>query len=182
MAKLARLLSSIAALAVCSCSEVHNLRDMSSVSIETRHGITMVNDTIFSGALVSPIEVRGYRHGKEHGTWKKFHSDGSLAELRYFRNGKKSGMYQAWWDNGQLRSEYHFANDEYDGLCRDWTRTGQLIRQMNYENGHEKGMQQLWDTDGTIRANYVAKNGRNYGLTGVKACATLWKGDSVSVH
>jgi hypothetical protein len=48
---------------------------------------------------------------------------------------------------------------------------------MNFHQGHEQGLQQLWQSDGKLWANYEARNGRNYGLVGVKGCATLWKDD-----
>lgn len=170
MARLALLLSSI--ILFSSCREKVQVYDLTSVSVRSARGITLVNDTIFTGTLISPFEIQSYIDGREHGTWKKFYPYKNIAEIRRYDHGKKTGVYQSWWENGQPRSEWHFSNDEYNGLCMDWSRTGQLIRKMNYKNGHEEGTQQMWDDDGTIRANYVAKNGRNYGLTGVKSCVS----------
>ncbi len=185
----APLLSSIfIAIVMMSC---HSGRvvDIETVSVSTSRGITRVNDTIFTGTLVrfyagsrDTMTIASFNDGREHGTWKTYHAGNTLAEVRQYDDGKKTGIYRSWYGNGQIRAEYHYANDEYHGLCQDWSADGQIVRRMNYKNGYESGMQQLWDDDGAIRANYVAKNGRNYGLTGVKSCATIWKSDSVRVH
>ena len=128
---------------------------MCGVTIKTNRGITTVNDTIFTGTLVA------------------FHNNSSdTIEVQNYEDGMKSGVQTRWWSHGMKKSEYHFKNNEFDGVCRDWSANGTLIRQMNYADGHEKGLQQLWDDDGTLRANYVARNGRNYGLAGVKSCVT----------
>ena len=36
--------------------------------------------------------------------------------------------------------------------------------------GYEEGSQKAWWQNGVIRANYVVKNGRRYGLIGLKLC------------
>jgi hypothetical protein len=36
------------------------------------------------------------------------------------------------------------------------------------------GAQIAWYPNGKLRLNYVVRNGRQYGLTGVKNCATVW--------
>jgi len=39
-------------------------------------------------------------------------------------------------------------------------------------------MQTMWKRDGKLAMNYFARDGRNYGITGVKSCENLW--DSVN--
>jgi antitoxin component YwqK of YwqJK toxin-antitoxin module len=148
------------------------VRDRAQVTVRTSRGITTVNDTVFSGTLIGLHRYENYLNGREHGIWKTYFTNNQLSEVREYDHGRKTGVYRSWWENGQLRSEYHFEDNEYNGACMDWSPAGQLIRKMNYVNGYETGRQQMWDDDGTIRANYVAKNGRNYGLTGVKNCVS----------
>jgi antitoxin component YwqK of YwqJK toxin-antitoxin module len=191
MAKLVQSLSStLICIIVVSCQvKEQRIVNANSVHVKTSGGITFVNDTIFSGTLIyyyedstDTLSIQNYNNGREHGSWKRFYEKNKTAEMREFSHGKKVGVLRSWWPNGQQRSEYTFANDEYNGACRDWSADGILTRYMNYIEGHENGLQKLWDDNGRIRANYVARNGRNYGLTGVKACATIWTGDSLRVH
>jgi len=156
--------SILVVMILCSCSNKRVIRNVDEVSVKTSRGITTVDDTIFTGTLIA------------------FNDSGDTTEVSNYRNGKKTGIQARWWENGVKRSEYNYNNNEFQGISRDWTQTGLLVRQMNYDNGHENGLQQLWDDDGKIRANYVARNGRNYGLTGVKGCGTVWDEDSVRVH
>ncbi len=175
----------------CAANEKPSTRFINSQLDDVRSsgGILYVNDSIFSGILFSlqpngkdTLEIQEFRNGREHGVWKTFDKDGELQSKRFFRDGKKEGMYEAWWENGRKKLEYHFMEGEYEGNCKEWTAQGVLIKNMNYNKGHEDGRQQMWDASGKIWANYEARNGRNYGMTGVKACATLWKNDSVSVR
>jgi antitoxin component YwqK of YwqJK toxin-antitoxin module len=164
--------------------------DLETDLLRTEKGITYHDQKPFSGVAIQfyssstddTAEVRSYRNGKEHGAWKQFYPYHTPKEVRFFENGKKEGVYQTWWENGKLKSEYWFENDEYQGTCRDWNATGRLVRVKNYDRGQEVGMQQMWDDNGNLWANYEVRNGRNYGITGIKGCATLWQGDSVSVH
>ena len=183
----------IAALALLAqCSEQRpNLQTLNADSVELRasQGILYVDGEAYSGTLYSlyentidTVEVRNYLQGKEDGIWRSYHANGRIQSVRYFNHGKKEGQYKAWWEDGSIRLDYNFSNDEYEGAVKDWSASGILTKNMHYRKGHEDGLQQQWDATGKIWANYEARNGRNYGITGVKACATLWKNDSVSAH
>jgi antitoxin component YwqK of YwqJK toxin-antitoxin module len=186
MEQRARYLNNISWLAgvlLAACAQPpHQVFNRDEVTTRTQAGITYVNNQPFSGTLfrlfpasTDTMQIENYKDGKEEGEWKQFYPHHQLKEKRYFKKGKKEGLYQAWWENGQLKSEHHFSQDEYEGNCKDWSPRGLLVRNMNFHQGHEQGLQQLWQSDGTLWANYEARNGRNYGLVGVKGCATLWK-------
>lgn len=151
-------------------------------------GRTSIAGEYFTGILYTlhknskdTASIKSFKNGKPHGVWKEFYRDGSLRSQRHFKDGEKQGVYEAWWADGKIRLSYNFLDDEYEGNCRDWSETGQLLKSMNYKQGYEQGRQQQWDANGNLWANYEARNGRNYGLNGTKACATLWK-DSVAIH
>ncbi len=172
----------LACLVLAACAQSPSVvfnRD--EVNVHTQAGITYVNDQVFTGTLFQvsakgdTLAIENYENGKPDGAWIQYYDNRHLKEKRFFENGKKVGFYQAWWENGQLKSQYHFANDEYEGNCKDWSAQGMLVRNMNFHEGHEQGLQQLWQSDGKLWANYEARNGRNFGLVGVKGCATLWK-------
>ena len=190
MARRVQFLSSILLLtSLFGCRDDNRIVNADRAMVTTSHGITRVDGMAFTGTLVvtdpqsgDTISRSRFRDGLEDGRWERFYRRGVLAETRDYDHGRKAGMFQAWWPNGVLRSEYYFKDGEYDGPSRDWSDNGILVRHMNYRKGYENGRQQLWDDDGTLRANYVARNGRNYGLTGVKGCATIWEKDSVRTH
>ena len=124
----------------------------------------LYHDTLFSGVLYEMYNEKDtalsekYLDGLRNNISRKWFPSGKLSEERSYVNGKRIGIHQGWYPDGKKRFLYHFVNDEVDGLAED---------------GHESGMQTAWESDGSIMANYMAKNGRNYGLTGVKNCKNV---------
>lgn len=160
-----------------------------SVEVVSRKGLTYVNGILYSGILYTKYphtsdaaSWRAFDNGKEEGMHREFYSNRKRKSIRYFDHGTKEGLYEGWWENGKKRLEYSFEKNEYHGSCKEWTEQGVMIRNMHYRKGHEEGRQQIWDTNGKLLANYESRNGRNYGLTGVKGCATIWDKDSVRAH
>lgn len=127
-------------------------------------------DTAFVGAFL---------HGKPEGTHTQRYENKQLKEVRHYENGWQEGTQQGWYADGKPRFLYKFKNDVYQGIVKQWYPSGRLSVHFNYEQGQEAGRQQMWYSDGNLKANYVARNGRNYGLTGVKNCENVW--DSVKV-
>ena len=117
--------------------------------------------------------ITHFKEGKEQGSSKVWYENGQLAEQRFYNKGKKEGIHRAWWLDGKPRFEYHFKNDEHHEVQRDWFPNGRLAEVFHYQNGHEEGPQQMWFDDGTLKANYVIKDGRRYGLPGVKNCVSV---------
>lgn len=151
-----------------------------SIAIYTQTGITYVNDTPFSGKVITyylntkdTAEIRMYKNGKEDGRWTQYYPNQHLKAVRFFSNGNKTGNYSAWWPNGVKQLNYTFRNNEYEGTCTEWDAQGQKIKEMNYQQGHEEGAQQAWYADGNIKFNYVAASGRRYGLMGTKNCKNV---------
>ena len=134
----------------------------------------------FSGyryALYSPrdtSEMIPFWRGKEEGVARYWHPNGSLREKRFFKQGKREGTHYGWWENGKPSFVYHFKADLHQGLAYTWHFNGKLASIFNYTQGQEDSQQKAWYDNGVLRLNYVARNGRQYGLTGVKNCATVW--------
>lgn len=61
---------------------------------------------------------------------------------------------------------------ELQGIANEWYRNGQPYKAFHYKMGYENGSQKMWWENGIIRANYVVKQGRRYGLIGLKLCMT----------
>lgn len=122
-------------------------------------------DSLFSGS---------YLNGKEEGIFKKWYPNRQLAETRIYIDGNKEGFHQGWWENGKRKFEYHFLNAENNGELKEWAKTGQPYRFFHYRMGQEEGSQKMWWANGTIRANYVIRNGKKYGLLGLKICSNSY--------
>lgn len=114
--------------------------------------------------------LHGYFNGVQEGLQKKWHGKGLPAEERLYINGKKEGIQKGWWPNGKPKFYYTAYNNEYNGEFKEWYETGLLAKQFHYVNGQEEGSQRLWWDNQTVRANYVIKNGKKYGLIGLKIC------------
>ncbi len=126
-----------------------------------RYGLYENRDTSF---------IQSYFNGVEEGFQRKWHSNKQLSEERFYINGKKEGLHRGWWPNGKLKFHFTVYNDKYEGEFKEWIDNGLLVKYFHYEDGNEMGSQRLWWGDGTVRANYVIKNGRKYGLLGLKTC------------
>lgn len=120
----------------------------------------------------------GYFNGVQEGIQKKWYGNGSIAEERLYINGKKEGIQKGWWPNEKPKFYYTAYNNEYNGEFKEWYATGLLAKEFHYVNGQEEGSQRLWWDNQTVRANYVIKNGKKYGLIGLKICVNSY--DSIA--
>ncbi|CAN5598553.1 hypothetical protein BH09BAC4_BH09BAC4_04780 [soil metagenome] len=122
-------------------------------------------DTAFVGA---------FREGRAEGKHRHWHANHQPKEVRQYQNGWQQGEQRGWYESGKPAFIYHFQNDVYEGSLKEWYPNGRLARNGNYHEGHENGPQKIWFAEGVLKANYVARNGRNYGFTGVKNCVNVW--------
>lgn len=126
-----------------------------------RYKLSATGDTAF---------IQSYFNGVEEGTQKKWYPGGRLAEERFYINGKKQGSHKAWWPDGKPKYSFQALDDKYEGEFSSWYPSGLLEKQFHYVNGQEEGSQRLWWDNGTVRANYVIRQGKKYGLIGLKTC------------
>lgn len=114
--------------------------------------------------------IKSYLNGLEEGYQKKWYLNQQLAEERIYDAGKKEGLQQGWWPDGKQKFRYTATHDVCIGELKEWNSNGLLNKDFNYVNGQEEGSEKMWWDDGTIRANYVIRNGKRYGLLGIKIC------------
>ena len=145
-------------------------------------GFTLNQDTIFfnnakySGFVYSlynekdTMQLAGFLNGLEEGVQKKWYPNKQIASVRMYHAGKKIGKHLGFWENGQPQFEFYFEDGEHHSIAKEWYQNGQPYRTFHYEHGYEQGSQKMWWENGIIRANYVIKNGRRYGLIGLKLC------------
>jgi len=126
-----------------------------------RYALYPTGDTAF---------VRSYFNGVEEGLQRIWYPNSQLAEERFYINGKKEGIHQGWWPTGKQKFYFEAYSNEYNGEFKEWYASGVLGKYFHYVNGHEEGSEKLWWDNGTVRANYVIRNGKKYGLLGLKTC------------
>lgn len=114
--------------------------------------------------------LQSYFNGVEEGSQKKWYPGKILSEERFYINGKKEITHSSWWPDGKQKMYFEARDDEYNGVFKEWYATGLPGKEFHYVNGKEEGSQKLWWDNGTIRANYVVRNGKKYGLLGLKIC------------
>lgn len=164
-----------------ACNEnkpVHNYNyyGADTTTIKAVNGIGFVHGKVFTGILFKlnnsfdTLFSICYQNGLKEGRSMLYYPNGSLREERYFSAGKKTGTAHSYWPAGQLKFTYHYYNDLYEGVQEEWFQNGKCYSRKNFLNGYENGMQQCWDSTGLLLANYEARNGRNYGIIGVKHC------------
>ena len=122
--------------------------------------------------------LQSYFNGVEEGNQKKWYPNRQMQEERFYINGKKEGVHKGWWPDGKEKFVFTAYDDKYDGEFEEWYASGLLAKYFHYEIGQEEGSQRLWWDNGSVRANYVIRNGKKYGLIGLKICVNPY--DSIS--
>ena len=136
------------------------------------------HDKKYSGYIYDHFEngdtayVGSYLNGIEEGVFKKWYRTNQLAEYRAYHEGKKVGKHVGFWEDGQPKFDFNFIAGELHGESNEWYPNGQAYKAFHYKMGYENGSQKMWWENGIIRANYVVKEGRRYGLIGLKLCMT----------
>ena len=135
-------------------------------------------DKKYSGYIYDRFEngdsafVGSYLNGIEEGVFKKWYRNNQLGEYRTYHSGKKVGKHVGFWEDGQPKFDFNFIAGELHGESNEWYPNGQAYKAFHYKMGYENGSQKMWWENGIIRANYVVKQGRRYGLIGLKLCMT----------
>ncbi len=114
--------------------------------------------------------LQSYFNGVEEGYQKKWYPNHQLQEERFYINGKKEGFHKGWWPNGKEKILFEANGDKYEGEFKEWYSSGLLQKCFHYKNGQEEGSERLWWDNGSVRANYVIREGKKYGLIGLKTC------------
>lgn len=142
------------------------------------HGDTLFHHEIkYSGFLKKTYpnndtaSYGGYLNGLKEGEHKAWYPGKQLMETRWYVQEMKTGIHKGYWEDGKPRFEYAFEKGEHQGPAKEWYQNGQPYREFHYDKGYEEGSQKMWWENGVIRANYVVKNGRRFGLIGLKLCA-----------
>lgn len=161
-----------------------NYRPAGDSSFKMHQDTVYYGDHYFTGYRYSlyengdTAELQSYFNGVEEGFQKRWYPNRQPAALRFYINGKKEGTHQTWWEDGKPKMSFTAYHNEYEGEFREWYASGLPAKDFHYVNGQEEGSEKLWWSDGKIRANYVIRDGKKYGLLGLKICMNPY--DSIS--
>lgn len=114
--------------------------------------------------------VASFAKGLLEGIQKKYYPKHILAESRNYHRGEKIGRHVGFWENSLPKFDYYFEKNEHQGSFKEWYNNGKPFKYFHYSKGYESGSQRMWWENGIIRANYYVKNGRRFGLIGLKLC------------
>ncbi|GAB3046588.1 hypothetical protein GCM10027185_58110 [Spirosoma pulveris] len=152
---------------------------------QKREGKLWRHDTLFSGWYYQlwptgdTAFVGAYDQGKAEGLHRQWYTNRRLQAIRRYKKGWQEGEQRGWYQSGKPAFIYTFKSDVYEGRRQEWYANGKPAQDGHYHEGHENGWQRMWYADGRLKVNYVARNGRNYGFTGVKNCVNVW--DSIPI-
>lgn len=76
-----------------------------------------------------------FKHGKRHGTYISWYSNGQNSEKGTYKNDEKVGLWTEWFENGQKFSEGTYKNGEKDGVWVYWYKHGEEYGRETYKDG-----------------------------------------------
>lgn len=162
--------------AITGCEDRLNVISADDPALSLRQDSLFLHDQPFTGTVISlrtsgdTILVGSWKNGVEDGRHKSWNANGTPSEERYYENGRKTATHRGWYPDGKPRFVYEFEAGEHHGKAEEWYPDGQPYRCFHYKAGHEEGLQRMWWENGRLRANYAVRNGRRYGLIGLKLC------------
>ena len=165
----------------CDCGPIYY--NVDSIVTEFKGEYLLQSDEPLQGVIYSlnfrgdTISIICYSNGLKCGEATEWYDNGVKKSARNYLLGKKHGSQKRWWPNGQMALSYIAEQDLIEGEYQEWHFNGILFKQLNYKGGKENGLQRQWSEAGKLMVNYEARNGRNYGNTGIKSCATIWKNE-----
>ena len=78
-------------------------------TLTTTDGLVQYRGTLYSGKCRDTtdqmIEVRSYRKGQAHGTWEKYHENGTLAYKGNYTDGNIDGDFTSYHPNGAVKGQ-----------------------------------------------------------------------------
>jgi antitoxin component YwqK of YwqJK toxin-antitoxin module len=80
--------------------------------------------------------------GRKHGLCKCFWSQklgGKLMEETNYRHGKRHGFWRGWHSNGKLSFEEYCVDDLCEGYSKEWHKSGRLWYEMNLIHDEGEG-------------------------------------------
>ena len=118
--------------------------DASALTIsDDGYGDVLSNGDLFTGVAYEFDEVTGqliglagYRYGKQHGPFRTWHPNGSLAEERYCADGGYHGPVREWHEDGspKVHSYWQCSRQLW---WDEWDERGNTVKSLRIRPGSE---------------------------------------------
>lgn len=128
-----------------SQSPNHNRNVVNSYYIEIIDNQIYLNDTLYSGTLVSnhpngQMKFKGnVSNGYEDGTWNYFYSNGIIKKIINFNIGTPEGKVINYYSTGEQREIMHYFQGKLHGQYELWYSKNEIHITGNYVNGFKQG-------------------------------------------
>ena len=106
------------------------------------------------------VECTYDEHGKLHGNYKRWYSNGQLYVDSNYEHDKYHGNRKVWYRNGQLMIDETYELDNLHGNRKWWHENGQLYEDENYEHGKRHGNRKEWHQNGKLTNDVEYKDGK----------------------
>ncbi len=102
--------------------------------------------------------LTNHKMGVEHGEWKFWYEDGSLAWKGEYLEGKKTGLWEYYSPDGKTKKkEENWKEGKKDGVYKEWYPNGNLKLEINYKADYLDGSYKSYFDNGSvfIETNYI---------------------------
>lgn len=117
------------------------------------------------------LAENNYENNKQHGTQRRWNSNGKLVLEAHYKNGLKDGKYSTWFADGKKKEEFNFAVIQVEtrwasvehGKQSTWNANGKPAKVINYRNGEKWGAEENWFDNGNKRNALTYEAGKRMG-------------------
>ena len=95
-----------------------------------------------------------------HGTYARWHKNGSKAYEATFVRGKKEGIAILWHENGRKWAEEHYLDGQKHGPRYVWDENGTKRKEEHFFEGKPHGTWAVWNDKGRIKSLVHFEHGR----------------------
>lgn len=103
------------------------------------------------------------KDGKKEGPYKKWHSEGVLAEEGAYKAGKKFGKWSSWYEDGKPKVIAEWLGGEKEGPYLRYHRNGNKAEEGTYAAGAMDGIWTSYHDNGKIKESGEVTDGQRQG-------------------
>jgi antitoxin component YwqK of YwqJK toxin-antitoxin module len=101
--------------------------------------------------------------GQKHGTYKRYHLNGKLAEEVNYENGLRQGKRVLFFEDGKVESESNYQNDLVNGISKVYYPSGEIKVEYPYINNVINGTFKKYFKNGTVMEEVTFANNQENG-------------------
>ncbi len=117
------------------------------------------------------LAENNYENNKQHGTQRRWNSNGKLVQEGHYKNGLREGKQSTWYADGKKKEEFNFAVIQIEtrwasvehGKQTSWNANGKPFKISNYRNGEKWGTEEEWFPNGNKRHELTFEAGKRIG-------------------